>query len=107
MEQFEAKDVDEGKSLAWLSYLGILLLIPFLTQKDNPYTKYHMKQGLALLIVYVAVTFVSWIPILGWLVGIVGYPAALVIMVIGIVNAATGKAKPLPIIGKIGESFKI
>jgi len=43
------KIINEGKSLAWLSYLGILLLIPLLVNRENEYSKFHVKQGIVLL----------------------------------------------------------
>ena len=42
------EQIKEGKSLAWLSYFGILFLIPLLVYKDNPFSKYHARQGMVL-----------------------------------------------------------
>jgi len=89
--------------MAVLCYLGILVLIPFLTDaKNDPFVKFHIKQGLVLLIADVIVGVVSWIPVVGWLAGILIF----VLWIIGIINAASGKETPLPIIGKMGEGFK-
>lgn len=44
-------DKNEGvNALAVISYLGILCLVPLLTKKDDKFTQFHAKQGLALLI---------------------------------------------------------
>ena len=40
--------------MAWLSYLGILWLIPLLTLKENAFAKFHVKQGIVLTIYGVA-----------------------------------------------------
>lgn len=102
----DADYVQEGKGIAWISYLGILVIIPILLQKDNPYTKYHIKQGIALLIVSVIWNIVWIIPFVGFVLGTVGWVILLVFMVLGIVNALNGKEKPLPLICKIAEQIK-
>ena len=109
---YSRSDIEGNKLMAVLSYLGILVLIPILAAKNSPFAKFHATQGLNLLIVSVAwfivsviigailgaigVTFLSvlW-SIITWLVSIVIF----LTMVIGIINAAQGKAKELPIIG--------
>ena len=107
----EQKQIDEAKSLAWLSYLGLLLLIPLLVLKDNPYAKYHVKQGLVLLIAEIACGVVGrilvFIPVLGWVIGMGLWVCCVVFSIIGIINALNGKAEPLPLIGKYGDAFKI
>ena len=95
--------IRKGRALAWLSYFGLLLIIPAVIQRNNPYTVYHVKQGMGLLIVNVIVAFfclfVIKSPIICQTVSFV----ILVINVIGIFNAILGKVKPLPLIGFIGE----
>ena len=109
---YSKSDIEGNKLMAVLSYIGILVLVPILAAKDSPFAKYHAAQGLNLLIVDVAwcivsgivslifgligVTFLSvlW-TIVTWLVGI----ALFLMMVIGIINAAQGRAKELHLIG--------
>ncbi len=95
--------IKKGRALAWLSYFGLLLIIPAVIQRNNPYTVYHVKQGMGLLIVNVIVAFLCLFivksPIVCQSISFV----ILVINVIGILNAISGKAKPLPLIGFIGE----
>ena len=106
----DSKDVEENKIMAVLAYLGILVLIPLLTKKDSPFTMYHVKQGLALLIleviaipVYIVLAF---IPIIGWLASMALWVLILVLLILGIVNAVNGKMKELPVIGQFGKKFK-
>jgi uncharacterized membrane protein len=107
----EKKVIDEGKSLAWLSYLGLLLLIPLLVNKNNEYSKFHVKQGMILLISWIALSIVSvvlgFIPVIGWIISGAGWIFLLVLMIMGIVNALTEKTTPLPVIGKYAEKIKI
>ena len=93
---YAAADIAENKGMAILCYLGILWLIPFLAKKDSPFVKYHLNQGLLVLILGIAVAIISWIPVVGWLCGVVVFALA----IIGIVNVVNGKAQELPVIGK-------
>jgi uncharacterized membrane protein len=90
--------------MAVLSYIGILVLIPLLTDaKNDPFVKFHIKQGLVLLIADVVVGFIAWIPIVGWAAGVFIF----ILFIMGIINAAGGKETPLPVIGQFGSKFNI
>ena len=89
--------------MAALCYFGILVLIPFLTDaKNDPFVKFHIKQGLVLLISYIIVSFIIWIPLVGWILGIIMF----ILFIMGLINALGGKETPLPVIGKFAENFK-
>lgn len=99
-----------GKNIgmAVLCYFGILVLIPLLTDaKNEAFVKFHIKQGLVLLIAYVIIGAVSAIPFLGWIVGGIAWIVLLVLFIMGIINAAGGKEVPLPIIGQFGDKINI
>lgn len=109
--QANPADVQENKVISILCYFGILLLIPYLVKKDSEYVKFHSNQGLILLIVNIALSIVS--AVIGAILGLIPYIggilsgliggvislACFALMIIGIVNAVTGKMKELPIIG--------
>lgn len=91
-----------------LSYLGILWLVGLLASKSE-YTKFHVNQGIVLFIIEVAAGILSviigFIPFVGWILsgiigGVVGL-ACFVLAILGIVNAAQGEMKALPVIGSI------
>jgi len=101
------QDVQENKILAIVSYLGILCLVPLLLKKDSQYAQYHGKQGLVLLIGWVIVNVVMIVPIIGWIAGFVGNIICLILMIVGMVNAAKGEMKELPWIGHYAGKFNI
>ena len=91
-----------------LCYLGILVLIPLLTDaKNDPFVKFHIKQGLVLLIFCILVSVVMGIPVLGWIVGGIGWIVEVVFLIMGIVNVVNGKQEPLPLIGQYADKFNI
>lgn len=115
----DQKMIDEGKGLAWLSYLWIFFLVPLLAMKDNEYCKYHAKQGLILFISWIGgeiigeiiSTMLKIIPTIGYLIGhvieLIITLVLFILMVIGIINALSGKTEPLPVIGKYAEKIKL
>jgi len=96
-----------NKSIALLSYIGLLVLVPLLTAKDDEFVQFHAKQGLVLLIAAIAIAVVNIIPILGQIVSLIGGLACLVLAVMGIINVLNGERKPLPLIGQYADRFKI
>ena len=98
---------NEETIMASLSYLGPLVLIPFLTKKDNAFIKFHVKQGLVVLvpeiIIYVLGGMIFMLmPIISLL-----NLALLVLSIIGIINALQKKEKELPLIGHFAQKINI
>ena len=104
-----ANDASEGKLWAFLAYLlGIIgFLLVFLLKKDNTFAMYHAKQSLILFIVGVIVSVVGgMIPIIGWFIVLpIGTLLVFILGIIGIINALTGKMKPLPVIGQYADKL--
>ena len=91
-----------------LAYLGILIIIPFLVDKEDPFVKFHIKQGLLLLIIEIIIWAVGYSYILWqlWpLIELINL-AVLILAIMGIVNVAQGKQKELPLIGSWARSFR-
>jgi len=103
------KEMEEGKIFAFLAYLlGIIgFLIVLLAKKDNKFAMYHAKQSLVLFIAWVAIWLIAWIPVLGWIIGFIGWIFLVVLWILGMINALTEKQKPLPIIGKFADKIKL
>lgn len=110
--EHDAEDAKKNKVMAILSYIWILFLVPMFAAKDSKFASFHANQGLTLCVFSIAYSIVSailtvlfgLIPVVGiflntivWLIGLLFIGA----MVIGIYNAATGKARELPFIGHI------
>lgn len=70
---------------------------------------YHVKQSIVLLIVAIAVAMLgSIIPLLGWFIIMpFGSIAVFVLWIMGLVNAATGKKQPLPLIGQFADKISL
>lgn len=98
----DASDVEQNKPMAIIGYLiPILFFIPMLSEKKSPFGMFHAKQQLNLLLSAIVVNIVgSIIPILGWFIILpIGSIVLIVLAIMGIINAAKGEMKQLPIIG--------
>jgi len=109
---YSQQDIDQNKIMGILSYFGILVLIPIFAAKESPFARFHANQGLVLLVtgilvgmatslvgmlfglIHIDVLTVLW-NIVSWLIRV----AMFALMILGIVNAASGRAKELPLVG--------
>jgi uncharacterized membrane protein len=96
----ESSDIQRNKGVAIVAY--IIFFIPLLVARNSKFATYHANQGLVLFIAAIAVNLVlGIIPIIGWILLPLANLALLVFAILGIVNAANGQSKPLPLIGNI------
>lgn len=99
--------------MAVLAYLGILIIIPFMIAKENQFVKFHLKQGLAIIVVWLGYWVVTWtLAILNMsFFNFLIYPiiglGLLILEIIGIINAVQGQQKELPIVGKLATKLNI
>lgn len=110
--EFDSEDIAQNKAMAIIAYIGILVLIPIFAAKNSKFARYHSNQGLVLFLFEIAYSVCLYIirrilhaisPSLGFIATILSILSLvfLALVIIGIVNAAGGRAKELPIIGKI------
>ncbi len=86
----EKEDVEKNKSMAILSYLWILFLIPLLNKKNSRFCQFHAKQGAVLFFL----SFATVIPVLGMVFGLL----LLFISVIGIIKINNSEWWKIPVI---------
>jgi len=95
-------------SLAAVAYF--LFFVPLLTDsKDDPFVKFHVKQGLWLLIlgiiVHIINSLIERIPVIGWLISFVLGVGMFVLWLLGLINALNGKQEPVPLVGHYAEEL--
>ena len=116
-----SQKASSNTGMAVLAYIGILIVVPFFTDaKNDPFVKFHIKQGLVLIITWIAMSILSSMVSFALAAALSGhffigtllaflfptiYLGLLIINIIGIVNAASGNQKDLPIIGKFAHNF--
>lgn len=87
-----------SKLYACLSYLSILIIIPAFAVGKDSFVRFHLNQGLVLLIANILFGCISFIPHMA-LIGDLLNCVVLILAVMGIVSAFQGQKKKLPVIG--------
>lgn len=96
-----SNDVEENKAISYLSYLGILFLVPMLAKKESNFAQFHAKQGLVLTIGW----FLGGFLYIAFGLGVLVHLVILVFSIMGLVNVSKGEMKELPIIGGIAKKL--
>ena len=113
--EFDTQDANSNKVMAVLSYISWLVLVPLIGSK-SPFARFHANQGLVLAIAEIVWNVVLGIvrTVLYALFGAIhlGFIATIIVAVlrlvnlvffivsiIGIVDAASGRARKFPLIG--------
>lgn len=124
-KDYDKKDIEQNKIMAILSYFGPLCIVPYLASKESKFAMYHAKQGLNLFIIEFAFGIISYfltsifefsrmcnVAGVEYVCGVytpiwVDIPLDFVSLILGIVAliglvfACQGKAKEVPLLGKI------
>lgn len=114
-EVFTQEDIQQNKTMAILAYF--IFFLPLLAAKNSRFARYHANQGLLVLLTYVALwilqsilTAVLFVGMTYGSLGALGIISllftllnlgVLALLIMGIINAAQGKAKPIPLLGGI------
>ena len=98
-EVFSPEDIEKNKTMAGLAY--IIFFLPLVACPESRFARFHANQALLVLLLAIAATIVNVIPILGCIIAVIVWIFAGVLGIMGLINGFTGKAKRLPIIGKI------
>ena len=85
--------------VAYLTWVG--LIIAFVAG-DRERSRFHLNQS---LVIWLAITLLGivthWMPLIGWIVRIVGMLFCAACWFIGFVNAIQGVEKEVPLLGQI------
>ena len=122
-EKVDAEDALDNRYNALIAYIPFLTFISYFKKTDSKFVEFHAKQGMALLlfqilymVVYIIfaqirITECSWGSCRKFLPIYIAIPINCILAlflflnVIGIINVFEGKARTLPLIGKL-DLFK-
>jgi uncharacterized membrane protein len=101
--------VENDTLMGVLCYLGPLVIIPYMTSLDNPFVKFHVKQGIVLFGLEVILYIAGAMFLFGGLYPIIMLLnlGTLILTIIGIVNVVGKKEVALPLIGQFADKVKI
>jgi uncharacterized membrane protein len=97
----------EDRTVAILSYLtiiGFIVALVLHSTKKTALGSYHLRQTLGLIVTGLAIGIagfvLAFIPILGWITILAAWIGFLVLWLMGLISAATGQQKPIPVLGE-------
>lgn len=99
---------EEAKRIAIISYITIIgLVIAFVmnNEKKQDFASYHIRQSIGLCATGLALGIIGIVPILGWIINIIGIFVLLFMWIMTLVNAINGREKPAPLLGKHYETW--
>ena len=100
----ELLDINDTILYAIMAYLFVLVMVPILVKRNDPFVNFHVKQGLVLTISLVlALIAAVWLPRLGTLLVLF----LLLADIVGLVQALLGRRWKIPLIGDIAARFAI
>ena len=102
-------EVQSDTVMGILCYLGPLVIIPYMTALDNPFVKYHVKQGVVLFGLEVVIYIIGSMFLFSGLYPLIALLnlGTLILTIIGIVNVVGKKEVALPLIGQLADKVKI
>ena len=114
-DRFSPRDVRAHRTMAALSYLGVLWAIPFFFTRSSRFVRFHLGQGLLLLLADgIAATLLGLTllmnslapavcPALAAVTEIIAF-LSIVLKICGVTYAMRGRARELPLIGACADA---
>ena len=97
---------DTGIALiSYITLVGLIVAFVMNNDKKQPFASYHIRQAVGLNVTGLALSVINVIPVLGWIVSVIGLFVLLYMNIMGIVNALNKKETPLPILGTQYEEW--
>src|SRR5271169_6398430 len=90
-----------ASGLAYITIVPAIIFLVVAPYNQNATIRFHAWQSVFLNITWFAISLVAIIPILGWLVFIVGSLALLVVWILCVMKAFQGGKFVIPIIGPL------
>ncbi len=105
----ETNTVQEGKTIAIISYITLIgLIIAFIMNNDkkNTFASFHIRQSMGIILLAVAINLIFYVVSIPFLPMIISL-GLLVLWILGLVAAVQGEMKPVPLLGvQFQEWFK-
>jgi len=102
-----AQPASEDRTVAILAYItiiGFIIAIVLHSGKKTALGAFHLRQTLGLIIASlafgVAGTIIALVPFIGWIITLAGWLGFLVLWLSGLIAAANGRQKPMPVVGE-------
>lgn len=112
MENTESTEKDWGKNdgkniaiIAYLTVIGLIIAYVLNNEKRSELASYHIRQSLGIFLSIFILSTINYIPFIGWIIASIGILAMVILWVLGIISAANGTKKPVPLLGEYFQTM--
>lgn len=103
--EFDPEDIRANSTVAAVSYIPILFILPLILRPHSQFARFHANQGVIFLIVSFVLGVIrgviSFIPFVSGIVNFAFGIITFLYFLYGFINTLNGKAKELPFVGGI------
>ncbi|MCL1822263.1 MAG: hypothetical protein FWG22_05515 [Prolixibacteraceae bacterium] len=85
--------------VAHITLIGWIIAFVINNSEKEELASYYIRQTLGIYLLGIACSIISVIPIIGWIVGIVGSLVTFVFWIMSLIWAINGEMKPVPWLG--------
>lgn len=101
------KPAEKNVFMAVLAYIGPLVIVSYVTAKDDAFVKFHIAQGLVLFVIELGVWILGMMMWQLWPLFSIINLATIILSILGIINVVRGKEEQLPVVGKYSKHFPL
>jgi uncharacterized membrane protein len=91
--------------VAYITIIGLIIALILNQEKKDPFAGFHIRQSMGIFASSIGLSLVALVPLVGWIVAIVGSLLILVLWVLGLINAIGGHMTPVPVLGDKFEEW--
>lgn len=91
--------------VAYITIIGLVIALILNQEKKDPFAGFHIRQSLGIFVSGIALSLVALVPLIGWILAVVGSLLILVLWVMGLMNAIGGNMTPVPLLGERFEEW--
>lgn len=84
--------------LSYVTIIGWIVAIVLHSNNKSDFGAYHLRQSLGL---FLTALIFTWIPVIGWLLGLVIFA----FLIVGLIYAIQEDMKPVPFVGELYQSI--
>lgn len=90
-------------ALAYVTVIPAIIFLLVEPYNKSSFIRFHAWQNICLCVLAFAISVIAVIPILGWLIALVGIPVLFVAWLIALLQALKGNRYKLPVVGAFAE----
>lgn len=93
--------------VSYLTLIGWIIAFVLYQNDKSELAIFHIRQTLGIYLIGIVGVLFFWIPLIGWILSIILPIFIFVLWIVGLINAAQGETKPVPLVGDfIQDLFK-